>query len=179
MLLGWSLLVTALSGTIVYIVANKIIDALHGPIHAMALTSLIWMFRFVMLSYLRNPFYILLIDIVHGFTFSLFRVASLVYIKEVSDPLVLTTLCGVNNTLNSVGLVVANLVGGRLYKAYGGRMMFFGSGILCCIWAMLILCFLILKQVVKRNRLKLTKTNASWQLIEGEVGVDDTGRVNL
>jgi len=174
MLLGWSLLVTALSGTVVYVIANTIINLLSGPIHAMALTSAIWTIRFICLSYLQNPFYILLIDIIHGFTFSLFRVASLVYIKEVADPVVLTTLCGVNNTLNSCGLVLANLIGGRLYKQYGGRKLFFGSSLLCMIWSFLIVCFVVGGKVAKRNS---NPSTGRKKLIGNEAG--RTGRLNL
>ena len=89
--------------------------------------------------------------------------------------MVLTTLCAFNNTLNSCGLVLANLVGGRFYHWYGGRNLFFWSGLLCFVWSFLIVCFVFGEWVANKKR----STIGKWdKMVEGE-GEGGRGRGSL
>ena len=146
MLLGLSMSTWAVSGIVIYIISSKIIKTL-GTVSTIGFTYVVWFLRFFSLSCITNPFFILLIECLHGFTFDLSNVAYMEYIRKISDPRVFTTMVSIKNTLHVAGRVLANIFGGMLYKAYGGKRMFFVTSLACIVWFVVVMIFKVRKYV--------------------------------
>ena len=139
LLLGLSTQSETVSALIIYVLSNKLITWLGGPMPVMAFNCFSWALRFTCLARMKNPFLLLVINLSHGFCFPLCYVATIEYIKSRTDTRVLTTMVGISNTLNTSGLVIANLVGGYLYKKYGGSLLFLCASALACVWCVIII----------------------------------------
>lgn len=148
LLFGFSISLNSVSAITVYLLSSEIIKVLGGAKNAMTFSTFAWSLRFLCTAYLVNPFYILAIDIFHGFTYSLFRVASLEFVKETTDARIFTSMCGVLNSIYlCLSFLVANVVGGKLYQAFGARKMFLGASIVCFVWTVSNILWVLLNNV--------------------------------
>ena len=143
MLFGVSISFNCVSGILLYAAASHIIKFLGGPMRTIAFSCLAWAARMACLAYIVNPYWVLLIDIFHGFTFSLFRVASLEHIKETTDLAIFSSVCGVVNALSySLSFLIANVVGGMLFENYGPRKLFLGAAAVCVVWTVVMVIYI-------------------------------------
>ena len=103
-------------------------------------------------SILQNPCYIILIEICHGLTYSLFMYSAFEHLNEFSDPIILPTMCGILNGLYvELSAVIANVIGEQLYYMYGGQNLFLISSASCALWGMLMLRYIIIKHTRKES----------------------------
>ena len=132
LLFGLSATLNSVSGATVYVLSGKVIRFLRGPMNAMCFSFFAWALRFLCTALLINPFAIFAISTIHGFTFSLFRVAMLQYIQETTNEKILTTMCGIADALYTCcSFLIANVIGGYLYEVYGAKILFFGTSLVC------------------------------------------------
>jgi MFS transporter, PPP family, 3-phenylpropionic acid transporter len=91
----------------------------------MTISMSVWTFRVVCYSLLRNPWWVLLIEPLHGVTFAFMWLPSMHLIARAFPPKLSSSATGVLFTLTSgVGPMIGNLVAGTLYKVAGPRVMF-------------------------------------------------------
>ena len=120
-----------------------------------AFSCLCWSARLICLAYIGNPYLVLLIDVFHGFTFSLFRVASLEHIKETTDVAVFGSVCGVVNALSySLSFLIANVVGGMLFENYGPRKLFQGAAAVSFVWSLVMCVYIALCERTEKKKMK-------------------------
>ena len=157
LLLGFSVSVIGFSGMITYYFSKWIILKLGGPEMSICLSYLIWSVRYICLAYMENPYFILVINLGHGMTYSLFKVAVLEYINVKCDPIILTTMCGIIETMIIIGKCIANMLGGSIYMIYGARIFFIGISILCISWCVVVTFVYILFKLKTRGTNKQFK----------------------
>ncbi|KPA76610.1 hypothetical protein ABB37_07473 [Leptomonas pyrrhocoris] len=93
--------------------------------HMMTIAMSVWTFRVVCYSLLRNPWWVLLIEPLHGVTFSFMWLPSVHLVARAFPPKLSSSATGVLFTfMSGVGPVVGNLVAGTLYSLVGPRKMF-------------------------------------------------------
>ena len=109
---------------------------------------LIWSIRYICLAYTENPYLTLLNNLSHGMTFPLFKVAVLEYINIKCDPIILTTLCGIIETMVVIGKCIANMVGGSIYMIYGSRIFFIGISIPSITWCIVMFAYILLRMTI-------------------------------
>ena len=153
LLLGFANSMNLVSSVIVYILSERIINFMRGPYNAMCFSCFMWGLRFISTSSLVNPFYIFIIDIFHGFTFSLFRVACLKHVKETTNQTIFTTMCGIVNSLYlCVSFCLANVVGGKLYDEFGARNLYRGAAVVCFVWTFIGIVYALLKNKFQKSK---------------------------
>ncbi|KAJ0184107.1 hypothetical protein K1T71_000530 [Dendrolimus kikuchii] len=106
-----------------------------GHINMMSLVLFAFGVRFILYSFLTNPWYILPIEMLQGITFGMFYPTMTSYASIVSPPGTETTVQGlVGAIFEGVGTSLGSFIGGRLYDIYGGWITFrsFGIGSLIC-----------------------------------------------
>ena len=91
-----------------------------------------------MISYFTNIWLIVIVEMTHGIRYALFwsavnEVAFSVGTKETSN-----TIFGIMFASLDTGKLLANLLGGHIYTAYGGRTLYRGSSFLYLLWTVLI-----------------------------------------
>ena len=171
LLFGFQAFVIAISGSIMSYFSAKVINFLGGTVNAMCATLFVWSLRFLCVSFITNPYHIFPIEIFHGLTSSLFLTSSFIYIKEISDPAILTFMTGKLNSLyRQLGTLIAYIVGGKLYHMLGARKLFLLSSAASAAWGLLFLSYVIFKYFQK-NMVKRRCTT----LFEESDGLVDNG----
>uniref|UniRef100_A0A2A4JYG1 Major facilitator superfamily (MFS) profile domain-containing protein n=1 Tax=Heliothis virescens TaxID=7102 RepID=A0A2A4JYG1_HELVI len=125
-----------------------------GHINMMSLVLLAFGLRFILYSFLVDPWWVLPIELLQGITFGMFYPTMTSYATIVSPPGTETTVQGlVGAVFEGVGTSLGSFIGGQLYGTYGGWITFrsFGIGALVCCglnW----LAFFILKDKIGHAR---------------------------
>jgi len=123
-------------GFIVYSLAPRIIKLVGGTVNGMALSCFMWCVRFMALSYINNPWLVFPINLTNGICCALFVYTYMQFIAETYPPSIQTTWCGITNALYfSLSYLLANAVGGGLYREFGARRLLRVQGIACAVWS--------------------------------------------
>ncbi|XP_072930652.1 uncharacterized protein Sugb [Epargyreus clarus] len=104
-----------------------------GHVNMMSLVLFAFGVRFILYSFLTNPWWALPIEMLQGITFGMFYPTMTSYANVVSPPGTETTVQGlVGAIFEGVGTSLGNFIGGHLYDTYGGWNTFrwFGIGAL-------------------------------------------------
>lgn len=136
LLYGLSISTCSAISAIVYFLSNRLITLFKGTRNAMCVSCFFWSVRLLVIANLTNPYYILFADLLHGITYSLFSIAFIEHVKNISPPSVVSTMSGfVNGLYYYLSVGIATSVGGTVYQAYGGKVMFYGASIASVCWS--------------------------------------------
>ena len=148
LLFGAAIAFNALTALPMYIISPKLIILFGGETQTMASSLFFWSVRLFCVALIVNPNLVLLIDILHGFSESLFKVTMLQHIKNTTDTRIYASFYGIVNALGfSLSLIIANFIGGPIYERYGGRTLFLGTATGCfiCSITMAFYCIMVRK----------------------------------
>ena len=91
--------------------------------------------RFLAMCYLRNPWLLPLLQMLHGLGFGLFMISCIHHIKGCFEPEIRTRMYSVFNALKSgVGVIIANMAGGKIYKDFNARTLFLLASLFVFTW---------------------------------------------
>ena len=120
--------------------SELIIKAFKGEWNIIAFSFLAYSVRFLTMSFLQNPWYALLIEMLHPFCSGLFLIAGIRKIKEISPPKILTVMYTIYYiVLQSISNIAGSSIGGVIYDEFGGRMLYRGAA---CVSGICFLCLL-------------------------------------
>ncbi len=97
MLLGLAVSFNSFSSVLLFIFSVKVLHLLGGEMNGMAVSAFFWSVRYISMAYIINPYLVLLIDVSHGLSHSLFRVS----IDIISISLSLSFFCKYLKTGNN------------------------------------------------------------------------------
>ncbi|CAN8028609.1 unnamed protein product [Ixodes persulcatus] len=104
------------------------------------LTFLIFGVRYIGTAFLYNPWFALLVEPITGAAHPLVAPAMTVFAKEVApEGTAASVLCVLNICDEAIGKSLGSLVGGTTFAEFGGRWMFFYSGVFAAGCALLCL----------------------------------------
>lgn len=117
---------------------------LGGPLQTIAVCWFFMAIRCFTTAMIWNPYFLIFPEIIAGPSYSLFLVASIEYVRRESPTPILTSLCGIMNSLfNPFSYFLANILGGKLFHIYGGKMLFIYSALFCVIWGFITLLYVL------------------------------------
>jgi len=108
--------------------------------------------RFLLYSFLTNPWHSLPIEILNGITFGIFYATMTSYAHIIAPPGFESTMQGiVGAAFEGLGVAIGSFVGGAVYKAKGGVFMFRAFGLFAIILCVLhaVVHLLLLKRIKK------------------------------
>ncbi|EDO33207.1 predicted protein [Nematostella vectensis] len=147
-LLGLASLVMSLSEIPVFPAASHLIKR-YGHVGVLFLSLTCFIIRLVCYTFLHDPWYVLLIEPLHGITLAIMWSTCVSFASVVSPPEIYTSMEGVIAGVHyGLGWGLGVVIGGWFYHAYGVRNLFRFCLGLCC------LCFPLLGVVyvkVKRD----------------------------
>ena len=154
MLFGPSDMLNGSMGFIVYSLAHHIVRLVGGPVNGMALSCFMWFVRFMALSYMEAPWLLFPINLTNGICCALFVYTYMQFIGESYPASIQTTMCGLTNALYfSLSYLLANAVGGGLYREHGARQLFRVQGAACAVWSVVIVVYgIVSKKYSGRKR---------------------------
>jgi len=133
--MGITILVDNLAGAALQFFAERVIKLLGGPIVCIELGVLSWIIRLIAISYIRNPWLVLLPQLLNSFSRGLFTVAMMRHIHQVTPIQVHSTMFILCSMLEfSLGIFLANIVGGSIYQTYKGPFLFRGTAVGGVVW---------------------------------------------
>ena len=136
---GLNIAVGSVSSASFFFAGRYIIEKIGGTWPAMITGIFAYFFRFLAIAFTKNPWFIPLIQTLQSFCFGLFLTAAVLHIKRIALPEIRTTLYSIMNSLHfGVGIIIANILGGKLYKEYGGKKLFLAASMAALIWAIIV-----------------------------------------
>lgn len=101
-----------------------------GHAHSMTLVLAIFGFRFILYSFISNPWMTLPIELTQGITYGIFFTALATYSSLIAPPSAQATMQGIlQGVFEGFGVGVGSLIGGVLYQTVGGKLMFLICGV--------------------------------------------------
>ena len=151
-IMGLSILVACSTEVIMFPISNSVIKLLRGNLIAIALSFAMYTVRFLGFSVLQNAWYILLLQLLHSVCFALFWNATVYHTSDLAPKGMKATLLGImNGVFFGIAGGSSSLIGGILYKHFGGRNLFRGYAIICGVWTV----FMILHILERKKHGKL------------------------
>jgi len=141
-LLGLCMAVQCFAGEVPMFFLSGWVIRQFGHPHTMTLVLAVFGLRFLLYSFLSNPWHSLPIELLHGVTFGLCYSTMASYAHTISPPGMEATVQGiVGAAFEGVGVAIGSVVGGGVYESRGGVFLFRAfsifSFILCIIHASL------------------------------------------
>jgi PPP family 3-phenylpropionic acid transporter len=127
-----------------------------------------WVVRVIGYSVLQNPWFVLVLEPLHGLTFGLTWLAAMRFFpaafpKEFSS----SAISLAHAAANGLGPIVGNIVGGYAYDHFGPRVMFRGAAVIMAVAAMLFYCFDRWVQSAPRDAVAVASGDASVDVERG------------
>lgn len=123
-LMGFSLAVASLSELPIYFWSDRLLVHM-GPRRLLLVSMVSTAIMLVAVGWMRTPWLILVIQLLHGPSFSAMWVASISLVAAMAPEGMGATAQGIFGSVSmGVGSAVAALVGGMLFQALGGTMMY-------------------------------------------------------
>ena len=126
-----------------------------GPVPCVELSLLAWIIRLLLMSYIKNPWLMCLPQILQSFTFALYWAAMIQHIHNISSKEVYITLFTLLTSVHfGVGGLLGNVIGGTVYKNYGGSLLFQSTAFVVAIWLLFLVFYF---QGIRYIRTKLIR----------------------
>ena len=152
-------LVCVVSELILYTLSSKIITLLGGPIPCIVIGVFSYFPRYMLMSYISNPWWMLPVQLVHGVGLGLSWTAQMEYSYKIFPPEIKMTGISIVSSIHTVATAsIAHALGGFIYTEYGGRWLFRGTGILCGIWSIFIAFYHGIKRRTEKGSTQVIPT---------------------
>ena len=146
---------------LVFPFASKINNWIGNNKIAVAIGVFGYMLAFAILQAVKKPIFVIALTSVLGVTFTLFYTASMDQLYKVGNAKCMTTLFALyNSVLIGIGNGFAGIIGGVIYKNYGGRTLYFISTIFFAIAFAVNTIYIIYIQIA-RSSLKKQQNKGS------------------
>lgn len=144
---------------IVFPLSSRIIKLVGGPIPAMAIGTFSFLPRFLLMSWVRNPWLMMPLQLFHGLGLSLAWAAEMDYAYRIfPNEIKLTAITIVSSIYFVASGAISNIVGGIVYNNYGGVVLFQGTAVFCGLWAVFMTFYYGTKHQLSKKKARLNPT---------------------
>lgn len=141
-IMGLSMTVACATELVFLAFSSNIIKALGGTMPATVIASLSHAIRYILISYVENPWLVLPLQGMQCLGVALFWTSAIEKVTTITEREVRSTMIGFLNSIHyALGPAIANFVGGYLYEIYGGRYFFRIIGVVFSGWAFVVLVY--------------------------------------
>lgn len=169
-IMGLSILVACSTEVMMFPISNTVIKFLRGNLIAVTVAFATYVIRFAGFSLLQNAWYILLLQLLHSVCFALFWNATVYHTSDLAPPGMQATLLGImNGVFFGIAGGLSSVVGGIVYKHFGGRNVFRGYAIICAVWTL----FLIFHVLERKKKGKLGSLKERTEKEKREVDMEE------
>lgn len=152
-LIGLTFSIASISCFPFLIFSFKVIRILGGEWNTIIVGCFSYVIRFVAFAYIENPWYAIPINSLQSLGFGLAIVTFILYVKNVANPYIFTTMISImNGTFFGLGFIAANIIGGQIYHTYKGSTLFASFGTLAGVWTLILIFFRISQRVCQKTR---------------------------
>ena len=138
-LLGLCIAVGELGCVFSFFYSSRVIALLGGTLKTLALCCFTFFIRYISIAYLKYVWLVLLIQLFHAIGFGLTWATIVLHVKEISPPLISTTMYSITTAIYfGLGPLIVNISGGYVYKTFGGPTLFIAGAIVALCWSILL-----------------------------------------
>ncbi|XP_031571125.1 major facilitator superfamily domain-containing protein 6-like [Actinia tenebrosa] len=177
-LLGLSSAIMSISEVPIFPLCAKMINAI-GHVGVLFLSLTCSIIRLTCYTFLQDPWYVLLIEPLHGISLAAMWSTSISFACAVSTPDVYTTMEGVTTGFHyGLGWGLGAVIGGAFYNLYGPRNLFRWCILLCCVGYIFLGLVYILQRKdhssvnyyrLDNNRQGSVNVDAEYEVISGDI----------
>ena len=150
--MGLTALVQCFSGTFMYFFVERIIPLFGGYVPCIEISVLSYVVRFVAISFIKDPWLVVVPMSLSGFGESLSTVAMMKYIHEISPVHVHSTMFTLMACLKfALGPCLSHIVGSWMYHMYRGPALYRGTGVMGAVWFVVLFVFFHLVPRMKKR----------------------------
>ena len=152
-LLTLSIVFSNFASVIGFAFCQDMIRILGGTWRAFTFSFLIYLIRYLGVSYIQNPWLVLIFQPMHALSAVIFVAGGLMHLRQTSPIPVMTTLISLFNTTHfGLGTIIGSSISGIIYEKYGGRTLFKSTSMLAVVWLLVLIVYIVL--VVRRRERK-------------------------
>jgi len=145
------IVIAAISALFGFFFSNKIIKFIGGTWKTFLLSIVTFTVRSFVLTVIMNPWYILIFQFMHLFSFVIFVAAAINHLKQTSPICIMTTMISIFRSLfEGLSLLVGSSISGVVFNKYNGIILFMGNGVFGLVLTIIVSAYIIIKQ---RNQL--------------------------
>ena len=150
MINGLSYAVSGISTMLSYVFGAWMINVLRGTWNSLFLCFFSYFVRFLTMYFLRNPWLIPLLQMLHGLGYGLFMISCIHHIKDCFETAIRTTMYSIFNTLHfGVGFIIVSIAAGKIYKEFNARILFLMASLFALMWAIFIFIYILTLKIMK------------------------------
>ena len=150
MINGLSYAVSGISTMLSYVFGAWMINVLCGTWNSLFLCFFSYFVRFLTMYFLRNPWLIPLLQMLHGLGYGLFMISCIHHIKDCFETAIRTTMYSIFNTLHfGVGFIIVSIAAGKIYKEFNARILFLMASLFALMWAIFIFIYILTLKIIK------------------------------
>ena len=126
-----AIVIAAVSALIGFFFSFKIIKFIGGTWKTILLSTVTYTIRSFVLVVIVNPWYILIFQFLHLFSFVLFIAAGINHLKQTSPICIMTTMVSIFRSLfDGLGVLLGSSISGVVFNKYNGKMLFLGLSLI-------------------------------------------------
>ncbi|XP_057290349.1 major facilitator superfamily domain-containing protein 6-like [Hydractinia symbiolongicarpus] len=142
LIMGVSMTVACATELVFLAFSSSIIKFLGGTMPATIIASLSHAIRYILISYVENPWLVLPLQGMKCLGVALFWTSAIEKVTTITEREVRSTMIGLLNSIHyALGPAIAIFVGGYLYEIYGGRYFFRIVGMVFSVWTIVVLIY--------------------------------------
>ena len=150
-----AVVICTISELTVYPFSSDLIRLLRGPIPCIAIGIFSYFPRYMLMSYVVNPWLILPIQLLQGIGLSLSWAAQIEHTYKLFPREVKMTAITIVSSIHYVASgSIANVLGGIVYHNYGGRILFRGCAVICVTWSIFVAIYFKVRNQKERSQSK-------------------------
>ncbi|XP_065054909.1 major facilitator superfamily domain-containing protein 6-like [Rhopilema esculentum] len=170
--MGLSVLVSCCAEALIFPFTNSIIKRLRGNLPAIALSFGVYSLRYFGFSLVQDAWYILLLQLLHSVCFALFWAAAVFHTTTIAPKGMEATFLGIQNGIFfGIAGGTASIIGGIVYKNFGGRNLFRGYAGICATWTLLLLLHIFERK--KNGKLHCAEDEEANENVKDKQGTED------
>ena len=157
-LLTLSIALAALTATVFLAYFEKIIQLLGGKWRSMMVSFFMYAVRYFGISWIENPWLVLIFQSLHGVTFSVYVTAGLQHLNETIPTPMLTSMISIFNSIHyGLGTTIGFIISGEIYQRYGGRALYRYTALLSIVWCIVLGVYVCFKERRERKEMNMNK----------------------
>lgn len=160
--MGISMLVASLAEIALLLFSTRILRLLRNPMDGVIIAVLLYALRFLLISLLENPWYIVMTQILNAPTFSLCWASGVAHAQSISPPEIVVSMYSLlNNVFFNIAGLVGLWAGGLIYDANGSKSFFLFMA--CFAGGWFLLTFIYYQAILRMRHICAPKTKEQVQ----------------
>lgn len=132
--------------------SERINRFLRNPWYSFSIACITNAVIYIVTSYLHEPLYVLVLQLLRGASFGLFIPTAVMYLQKNSDGDTLASMLSIMNSIFfGMGAILAHVIGGYVYHIYGTKVLFLAASFIAALCSIVIITYTFIRSYCSVN----------------------------